>query len=231
MIQTSKQAKAFQEKAIQSQMNPHFIFNVLASFQTMILSLNVEKANQYLVKLAALVRGFLDASTENGKTNHIEESWHPVQKEIELIEGFVDFQELIYPGKFNFILKIAEEINVENETIPPMILQPFIENAIRHGLLPKNFPGNLWLQFDRIGYKGILISIEDDGIGIEKAGKILNDSPFRYESKGSMLTLNRIKLMNELGYQITVKTHSSEKGTIINIRIPKNDKGNKSNHR
>jgi hypothetical protein len=224
MIQTTRQAKAFQVKAIQSQMNPHFIFNVLASFQTMILSLNVEKANQYLVKLAALVRGFLDASSQNSHSKHDEEEWHPIQKEIELIEGFVDFQQLIYPEKFNFIMKIAEEIDVEYETIPPMILQPFIENAIRHGLLPKDLPGNLWLSFDRIGFKGISIIIEDDGIGIEKSGRILHDSPFRYESKGTMLTLNRIKLMNELGFQITVKTISSDKGTNINIRIPKNDK-------
>jgi ligand-binding sensor domain-containing protein len=226
MIQTTRQAKIFQVKAIQSQMNPHFIFNVLASFQSMILSLNIEKANQYLVKLAALMRGFLDASSEKDSTNGNEKSGQSIQKEIELIEGFVEFQQLIYPGKFKFIVKIADDIDMENETVPPMILQPFVENAIRHGLLPKDSTGNLWLSINRFERKGISITIKDDGIGIEKADKIIHDSPFRYESKGTVLTVNRIRLLNELGYQITIKTESSATGTKIIIIVPKYDKGN-----
>jgi ligand-binding sensor domain-containing protein len=221
MMLTARQSKVFQVQAIQSQMNPHFIFNVLASFQSMILSFQSEKANLYLVKLAGLIRGFLDASTgsANLQNSIILEKEQTLQNEIELINGFVEFQQLIYPNKFEYIINTDSAINPEQETIPPMILQPFVENAIRHGLLPKNGVGILKLEITRKEEKGLRIIIADNGIGIEKAGRILTDSPFRYESKGTMLTLNRIKLLNELGYKITIITESSDKGTKIEITI------------
>ena len=221
MADTKRQAKVFQVEAIQSQMNPHFIFNVLASFQTMILSLQTEKANQYLVKLSRLIRGFLDASSGSlnlqNQTNT--ENSQPLQTELELIKGFVEFQQLIYPDKFEYIIEIDEVIDLEKETIPPMILQPFVENAIRHGLLLKNGKGTLKVAITRHGEMGLRINIVDNGVGIEKAGKMLTHSPFRYESKGTMLTLNRIKLLNELGFKITLNTESSDQGTKIGITI------------
>jgi hypothetical protein len=228
MLQTARQSKVFQVQAIQSQMNPHFIFNVLASFQSMILSFQSEKANQYLVKLAVLIRGFLDASAGSANLrNRINlENEQTLQNEIELINGFVEFQQLIYPNKFEYIFNTDSAIDPEHETIPPMILQPFVENAIRHGLLPKNGVGILKLEITRMEEKGLRIIIADNGIGIEKAGRILTDSPFRYESKGTMLTLNRIKLLNELGYKITVNTESSDKGTKIEITILNHEQRN-----
>ena len=228
MMLTARQSKVFQVQAIQSQMNPHFIFNVLASFQTMILSLQTEKANLYLVKLAGLIRGFLDASSGSvSLQNTIDtEKGQSLKKELELISGFVEFQQLIYPDKFKYIIKIDEAIDLEKEKIPPMILQPFVENAIRHGLLLKNGYGTLKIGITRMEEKGLRIIIEDDGVGIEKAGKMLTNSPFRYESKGTMLTLNRIKLLNELGCKITIQTDSSVKGTKIEITILNNEQRN-----
>jgi ligand-binding sensor domain-containing protein len=218
MADTKRQAKVFQVEAIQSQMNPHFIFNVLASFQTMILSANVEKANNYLVKLAALIRGFLDSSSVSSAGNN-DEKGQSLQKEMEMLAGFVGFQQLIYPEKFEYFVEVDPQIDMKKETIPPMLLQPFVENSIRHGLLLKKGKGILRISIHRLERNGLNISISDDGIGIEKAAQTIRNSPFRYVSKGSELTLKRVKLLNELGLPITIQTTSSEKGTSIEIKI------------
>lgn len=228
MAETARQAKVFQVQAIQSQMNPHFIFNVLASFQTMILSSSIEKANSYLVKLADLIRGFLDASSSsfNLQFQQKPEKGQPLQKELEMINSFVEFQLLIYPEKFDYIVETDPAIDIENESIPPMLIQPFIENAIRHGLLLKHGKGILKLAIKRIGKLGFEIIIADNGIGIKKAGEMLKESPFRYESKGTMLTMNRIKLLNDLGLPVSIQSESSEKGTTIKITIQPDEKRN-----
>jgi LytS/YehU family sensor histidine kinase len=108
---------------------------------------------------------------------------------------------------------------MKKETIPPMLLQPFVENSIRHGLLLKKGKGILRISIHRLERNGLNISISDDGIGIEKAAQTIRNSPFRYVSKGSELTLKRVKLLNELGLPITIQTTSSEKGTSIEIKI------------
>ncbi len=218
MSKTRRQAKAFQIQAIQSQMNPHFIFNVLASFQSMILSTSIEKANEYLVKLAVLIRGFLDSSTAITIARNYQ-NMQTLKKELDLLNSFVSFQQLIYPGKFEYFADVDPVIDTEKVAIPPMLLQPFIENSIRHGLLLKTGKGILRLSITRYNKNGLRIKISDDGIGMEKAAQTINESPFRYDSKGSTLTLQRIKLLNELGYPISVQTTSSDQGTTIEIKI------------
>lgn len=123
------------------------------------------------------------------------------------------------------IITIPEDCSLETETIPPMILQPFVENAIRHGLLQKSGKGTLKIILKRVNIKGLQITIEDDGVGIEKAGKLLTDSPYRYHSKGTLLTFNRAKLLKELGYQININTFSSGEGTKILITIENHEPG------
>lgn len=228
MAETARQAKVFQAQAIQSQMNPHFIFNVLASFQTMILSSSIEKANASLVKLADLIRGFLDASSGSlgVQVKHKTENGLTLQKELEMIKSFVEFQQSIYPGKFDFIIEADPDTDFEKETIPPMIIQPFIENAIRHGLLLKQGKGLLKLKVTGNSKSGLEIVVADDGVGVKKAGEMLRESPFRYESKGTLLTMNRVKLLNELGLPIKIHSESSENGTTVIITIKPHEKRN-----
>jgi hypothetical protein len=225
MTQATRQARVFQVQAIQSQMNPHFIFNALASLQTMILSVNVEKANDYLVKLAGLIRGFLEASVSTGKSGNKEigNSEIILAQELETLGNYISFQQLIYPGRFEYLLLVDPLIDTTNQTIPPMLLQPFVENAIRHGLLPKKGSGILKVSVSYSENRSLIVEIADDGIGTEKAGNIIKDSPFRFVSLGRELTLNRIRLMNETGYHIKVKTSSSDKGTIVTLIIEKHD--------
>lgn len=218
--QAGREAKVFQVQAIQSQMNPHFIFNVLASLQSMILKANVSKANDYLVKLADLVRGFLEASAGTGtlKNPKSTEGHVTIKEELKLLSEFVEFQQVIHPGRFDFELKIDPYFDIEQEMIPPMLIQPFIENAIRHGILPSERKGLLKLIISKTE-KAIMIEVSDNGVGIERAGKLIEKSPMRYTSRGKELTLKRIDLLNQLGFRIEIETKSDNYGTIIKLII------------
>jgi ligand-binding sensor domain-containing protein/two-component sensor histidine kinase len=223
MVNAVRQAKMFQVQAIQTQMNPHFIFNALASLQSMILSLNMEKANEYLIKLANLIRGFLDASAssltiENRSPRNSE---LPLQTELEILTNYISFQQVIHPEVFDVIITVDPDLNTGEETLPPMLIQPFVENAIRHGILLKEGKGLLEISVIRYKGNGLTFIIADDGVGIENALRIVKKSPFRYISRGRELTLNRITLLNELGYKIEALTESSEKGTKITINLNK----------
>ena len=225
MVEINKQAKTFQLQAILSQMNPHFIFNVMASLQSMILSANIEKANDYLVRMSNLVRGFLDASisTSSAKSKKLRNGEMPLIKELEILHTFIEFQQLIYPDRFDYQLELDSHINPEEISIPPMLIQPFVENAIRHGLLQKKEKGTLLLKITLEGNNQLVIIISDDGIGIKKAGEIISKSPLLYTSRARELTEKRIKLLNEMGYQIIYQTTSSDQGTTVTLKIAKHD--------
>lgn len=222
MKRASKEAKVFQIQAIQSQMNPHFIFNVLASLQSQILKANISKANDYLVKLADLVRGFLEASVGTGtlKNPKLADGQVSIREEIRLLSTFIEFQQIINPDRFDFELKIDPLIDIDLEKLPPMLIQPFVENAIRHGILPSDKKGQLKLSFLNTA-NGVLIEITDNGIGIDKAGQMLEKSPMRYTSRGKELTMKRIELLNRVGFKIEVQTLSDNSGTNIKIILLK----------
>lgn len=225
MTQATRDAKMFQVKAIQSQMNPHFIFNALASLQTMILKADLPKANDYLVRLASLIRGFLESSVATGTMAGNKTAGEvPLREELDILDHYIEFQQLIYPGRFTYHLTVDPAIDRATFTIPPMLIQPFAENAIRHGLLQKKGEGRLAISISRDEEGGCTIVIADDGIGIEKSRSIISESPMRYVSRGRELTLHRIRLMNETGYQIQVHTDSSEQGTTITIQLKKHGK-------
>lgn len=225
MLQINKQAKTFQLQAILSQMNPHFIFNVMASLQSMILSANIEKANDYLVRMSNLVRGFLEASisTSSSKSKKLKNGEMPLIKELEILQTFIDFQQLIYPDRFKYRPDVDPRINPAEISIPPMLIQPFVENAIRHGLLQKKGKGTLQLKITLEENDQLVIVISDDGIGIKKAGELIRNSPLLYTSRARELTEKRIKLLNEMGYRIIYQTTSSDQGTTVTLKIAKHE--------
>lgn len=221
ITKTSRDARIAQIQAIQSQMNPHFVFNALASSQTMILNADIHQANSYLLKLSNLIRGFLDASAISGNARRGKKFSEDksLAQELEVLENYVDFQQLIYPGRFDYRVFISPDVDVHNVRIPPMLIQPFIENAIRHGLLPKHGRGILSLT---IGFEAphvLRIQVADDGIGIRMAEEKSRKSTLRYVSRGRELTINRISLLNELGYKIEITTQTSDEGTTVTLKI------------
>ena len=134
-----------------------------------------------------------------------------------MIEEFVELQQMIFPGKFDYLVEF-DGVDSEREYVPPMLMQPFVENSIRHGLLPRDTKGLLKIGIRKTNI-GLHIEISDNGVGMRKAKDLQAASGFRYISRGRELTLRRIELLNKLGFKITLSTESNDKGTIINIII------------
>jgi ligand-binding sensor domain-containing protein len=219
MKKASREATVFQVQAIQSQMNPHFIFNVLASLQSKILNNNIQQANLYLVRMAELIRGFLDASANTGMIVKADNQSGQITlaQELKMIEEFVELQQMIFPGKFDYQVNIYG-IDSEREFVPPMLMQPFVENSIRHGLIPLEAKGLLKIEIGKTD-KGLHVEISDNGIGVRKAKDLQAVSGFRYISRGRELTMRRIELLNKLGFKISFNSESNENGTVVNIII------------
>ncbi len=114
------------QRLLRSQMNPHFIFNSLSGIQNFIVTEKSTKASIYLSKFATLVRNILDSSVKEYVT---------LEKEIATIENYLELQKVRYAGKFEFSIKTDDAIDPESTMIPPMLAQPFIENAIEHGIV------------------------------------------------------------------------------------------------
>lgn len=166
---------------LQLQMNPHFIFNALNSIQSFISENNSFEAEMFLSKFARLMRYYLDSSSKK---------WIDFTDEIQAIELNLELERLRLNNKFEFTIKVDENIEAEASQIPPMLLQPFIENAIKHGLRPKEFGGLLEVGFKK--HKDFLFCyVEDNGVGREESAKLKGNKP-GHQSKGVELTRRRL---------------------------------------
>jgi ligand-binding sensor domain-containing protein len=215
--QINKQYANIELKALQAQMNPHFIFNCLNSIQHFIILNDEVSASKYLTKFSMLMRKFLEHSKSNIVT---------LQEEVELLRLYVELEALRSKNKFNFTLKIAPEIDIFNIEIPSMLFQPFIENAITHGLLSLERKGTLLLSFELEGnyLTGI---IEDDGVGRKKAIEINKNTYKDHASRGMEIIKERIAVLNyieniQIEVQVIDKMSPEDEpaGTKIIIKIP-----------
>ena len=163
-------------------MNPHFIFNSLYSIQNFIVTEKPDKASIYLSKFAKLVRNILDNSTEEYVT---------LEKEISTIDNYLELQKVRYAGKFNYRIDIADEIDTETMKIPPMLAQPFIENAIEHGIKHRETPGHIDIRFSLKDHT-LIFEVEDDGVGRQKAREIEIVQEPDHSSMATSLTRERL---------------------------------------
>jgi PAS domain S-box-containing protein len=203
-------------RALQMQMNPHFIFNALNSIQSYIINKDEQMANFYLTKFAALIRQFLDSS----RSKYIS-----INEEIANLKLYVELEKLRFDNKFDYVFELDPKVNKYNE-IPTMLLQPFIENAINHGLRYKSTKGFLRISFKDIDNR-IVVRIEDNGVGRKAAEKIKSLSSQGYKSQGLKITTHRIENYNKLNlenieYKISDLLENSENiGTLVEIYFPK----------
>lgn len=227
LSETITQAQVAEMDTIQAQLNPHFVYNVLTSVQAKVHLQKTEEAEQQLVSLSRLIRAFLHSSIQSSVAapgdSTLAQHWTTLQRELELTEQFVSFQQELHPDAFAFQITIEEAISPDQVCIPPMLLQPFVENAISHGLLPLNDARRAMLQVSisldqQSG--AISIQIADNGIGIQQAQKLQHKSKLSYHSYGLELTKKRIHLLNRLGYAIDLGIDSSEQGTTITLCLP-----------
>ncbi|MBK8737122.1 MAG: histidine kinase [Saprospiraceae bacterium] len=168
---------------------------------------NTEEANRHLINFSKLIRSFLDSSvsSSNSDLSSLRHSTISLEKEIELLKLYIEFEQLQRPDKFNFEINISPKIEPSNLSIPPLIVQPFVENAIKHGLMYKD-DGKGLLKIDlEIENDLLIITIFDNGVGRKKAAEIQNESKKIYKSHGSKLVQDRVKILNELGYSIHIQ--------------------------
>ena len=201
--------------ALQAQMNPHFIFNALTAIQNFILDNNHDAADTYLVKFSRLMRSFLDASKEKHITLH---------NEIKLLRLYVELEQLRFGDKFDVKWMIDEEVD-EFIDIPSMIFQPFVENAINHGLLYKEDKGLLLIHFY---YKNntLFCTIEDNGVGRIKSMEIQEQSRKSHKSRGMSIIEDRLKTLQiiedlKVDIEIIDLYHDNQlpAGTRVNISL------------
>jgi sensor histidine kinase YesM len=201
-------------------MNPHFVFNVLGSLQNKILQKDPVEANRHLVNLSTLIRRFLESTVNsNIDRSGVKIVEHSIAKEIELLRLYIEFEQLQHEGLFQYSIAVDESVDVQNTLIPPMILQPFVENAIKHGIMHKNGQGQLNIRI-RSENTALSFTIEDDGVGREAAKAIKEKSIGGHRSLGTQLVEERIALLNKMGYHIDLKVYDKEGGgTIVELKM------------
>jgi len=202
--------------SLQSQMNPHFIFNALQSIQEFILDQDPRTANKYLTKFSKLMRLILESSRNR---------YVKIEDEIQLLRLYVDLEHLRFEDKFSYSINIDEQLSDIVLEVPSMLLQPFVENAINHGLVYKEEKGTLHIDIYLEGDQLYCI-VEDDGIGRERAKQIKSESTLSYKSRGMQLIDERLRMLHIIGsdkidieFEDLYSTEGVGIGTKVEIRI------------
>lgn len=176
-------------KSLRSQMNPHFIFNALNSVNNFIAQSDERSANRYLTEFSTLMRAVLENS---------EEDFIPLSKEIELLQLYTKLEHSRFTDKFDYEININENVSVNDFQIPPMLIQPYIENAIWHGLRYKEEKGYLKIELTQTDTETIKICIEDNGVGRKKSGELKTLNQKKQKSKGMGNIKKRIEILNDM---------------------------------
>jgi ligand-binding sensor domain-containing protein len=216
VLQIKKQLFDIQQRALRLQMNPHFIFNSLNSIQSFILSKDIDLAVKYLSKFSQLMRLIL--------TNSLE-STIPLSDEINALKHYLEIEKLRFDNKFDYTIQIAPEVDEDFTGVPPMIIQPYVENAIIHGLVHKPGKGSIIIKIDE-AESGIRCTISDNGIGREKAKLIKKTNGLNTPSKGMLITQKRLEITNrdnanKISVKITDLKNSDDTpaGTMVHLFI------------
>src|SRR5690606_33925030 len=182
-----KQNKEIEMKALRSQMNPHFLFNSLNSIKHFIVKNDSEIAAKYLTKFSKLIRLVL----ENSKYNLIS-----LTRELEGLKYYLELEHIRFNGKFSFEITGLQDVDYAH--VPPLILQPFVENCIWHGIMNKNDGEGLIIINVAETNIGIQIEIEDNGIGRDAAAKFSIARTTKSESMGLDITHRRLQTLNKI---------------------------------
>ena len=199
-------------QALQAQMNPHFVFNALSAIQNFILNNNTEEATNFLSKFSRLMRLFLESSRNK---------YIALSEEKVLLEYYIQLEELRFKGKFTSKIQIDDNVSLDTE-IPSMLLQPFVENAINHGLVYKeNNDGFLHIHFKQDENKLVCI-IEDNGIGRQKAAEIKSKSLKPYKSRSTEITEERLRsleLIENTKIEVSILDKQDTNQTAVGTKV------------
>lgn len=200
---------ALEQKALQAMMNPHFVFNVMNSIQHFINQADLKTANQILAGFARLARKHLEICMNSAIS---------VQEELLYLQHYLYLEKIRCSDKMDYEITVDEEMETDEIFIPSMLIQPFIENAVWHGLMPKPEGGIIKIKFELIE-SDLLISVIDNGIGISNS-EINHKSG--HISRGMTLIKERVRLLNKLNKRhiFIDQKQTGECGTEVLIKIP-----------
>ncbi len=208
----NKKFAALELQALQSQLNPHFIFNALGAIQYAIRENDNQRAEHFLTSFASLMRLFLESS----KKKHIS-----VAEEIELISKYVELEQLRFNNRFDFEFNIDEKIDIYNTEIPSLLFQPFVENAINHGLFHKKNQGLLQINIQIEDDKSLHCIIEDNGIGRVKSAEIKKRSINNHVSRSTQIVNERIEILQKVeDLDLNIEIQDLLEGTRVVLDIP-----------
>ncbi|HAW53183.1 MAG TPA: hypothetical protein DCX54_12795, partial [Flavobacteriales bacterium] len=214
-----KQVLQSELQALRAQMNPHFTFNTLSSIQNYISRNDADNASKYLSKFAKLMRTIM----ENASQTHV-----PLEDELSALALYLELESLRLREKFKYEIHVDPGIDQQYVSIPSMLIQPYVENAIWHGITNKEGKGHVKIEVVQNG-SFLKCIVEDDGIGRKAAMKI-SERKRKHISQGMSITRDRLELMNslnksKLNVDITDKVDENNQaiGTRVEIFIPIKD--------
>ncbi len=202
----------YQLKALRAQMNPHFIFNSLNSILLFMLDHDTDAAHLYLTKFSRLMRSTLEHSNSESI---------PLAEELEALKFYLDLEALRMDNSFTYSITMAPDILPDEVMIPPMLIQPYAENAIMHGLKRREPGGHLAIDI-RLETEWILCSVTDNGIGREQAAALSRNHQRRHRSRGMQVTRERLEILGSLSrqsYRLEVIDLNDDKGTPLGTRV------------
>ena len=202
--------------SLRSQMNPHFIFNCLNSINRFVLRNDTESASNYLTKFSKLMRMVL----ENSKQVLI-----PLEEEVKCLELYIQMEQFRCKNSFSYYVKYHDGVNTEEAMIPPLLLQPFVENAIWHGVNPKEGDGRIGIEFFQ-KEEALYCVIKDNGIGRKKASELKSQLSEHHKSMGLQITKERLAILGEndskespVEIEDLYDENENASGTKVTIRI------------
>jgi len=204
-------------QALRAQMNPHFIFNSLNSINRFILQNNRAQASEYLIKFSKLVRMILQNS---------QASFISLESELESLNLYLDLEAVRFEHRFSYKISYPKDMDIEVLKVPPLLIQPFTENAIWHGLMHREDKGQLDIDVSEEN-DHLYIKITDNGIGRKKAAELTSKSATKHKSMGLRITADRIAMLEKTnGSESPVKIidleneDGSAAGTEVIIKMP-----------
>ena len=200
-------------KSLRSQMNPHFIFNALNSVNHFISQNDERTANKFLSEFSRLMRLVMENSQED---------FIPLYKEEEIISLYVKLEHYRFRDKFDYQIRVDDDLNKETIELPPMLIQPYIENAVWHGLRYKESKGNLDVHIGKDA-QGLKVEITDDGIGRKKSMELKTENQKKHNSTGLKNIQERLHILNTIyktSYRVAIEDLPADGGTRVTISLP-----------
>jgi Histidine kinase/7TM diverse intracellular signalling len=175
--------------ALRSQMNPHFIFNCLNAVKSLVLQNEISVASAYISKFARLVRLVLENSRNE---------WITLEQELETLTLYLEIEQMRFNNRFQFWINFENDVDTEGVKLPPMLIQPYVENAIWHGLMHKDDTGNVTITISQKADNQLEINVIDDGVGRKKAMELRSKKAAQRKSLGMEISAERLSIINQI---------------------------------